>query len=55
MRNENMELIIDNLFQDPEHRKALTSTQEKMLLQVTDCYNLQLQNQCLARRTFAIT
>lgn len=43
MRDDNMDIIVNNLFEDPETRKELTESQKNLLIQVADCYNLQLQ------------
>ena len=49
MRDENLALIEDNMFLPAESRKPLTPSQEQLLLEVTDCYNLQLQKPMLSR------
>lgn len=43
MRDENYELIVNNMFLPAEQQKPLTDGQKQLLLQVTDCYNIQLQ------------
>lgn len=49
MRDENMDIIVNNMFMDPDKRPKLTEAQERLLLQVTDCYNLQLQKPMYSR------
>lgn len=49
MRDENFEMIVNNMFLPAGQRKALTDSQERLLLQVTDCYNLQLQKPMISR------
>ena len=49
MRDENLELIERHMFLPEEQKKALTEKQQKLLEQVTDCYNLQLQKPMLSR------
>lgn len=49
MRDENFELIVNNMFLPAEQRKPLTDSQEQLLLQVTDCYNLQLQKPMISK------
>lgn len=50
MLDENLNLIVDNLFVPVEQRKKLKPNQEKMLLEVLDCYNLQLQKPMLSKQ-----
>lgn len=38
-----MDIIMNNMFMEPEKRTPLTPSQQKLLEQVTDCYNLKLQ------------
>ena len=49
MRDENLALIEANMFLPEDQRKPLTESQEKLLLEVTDCYNLQLQKPMISR------
>lgn len=49
MRDENLEIIERNMFLPEEQQKPLTPRQQKMLEQVKDCYNLQLQKPMLSR------
>lgn len=49
MRDENFELIVNNMFLPAEQRKTLTDSQKQLLLQVTDCYNLQLQKPMISK------
>lgn len=49
MRNENFDLIVANMFVPEDQRKPLTESQEQLLLEVTDCYNLQLQKPMISR------
>ena len=43
MRDENLALIEANMFLPEDQRKKMTESQKKLLDEVTDCYNLQLQ------------
>lgn len=49
MRDENLSLIEANMFLPEDQRKPLTESQNKLLLEVTDCYNLQLQKPMTSR------
>lgn len=50
MRDENLELIERHMFGPVEQqKKELTESQKQLLLEVTDCYNLQLQKPMLSR------
>lgn len=49
MRDENIEIIEQHMFLPEEQQKDLTEKQRDMLLQVTDCYHLQLQKPMLSR------
>ncbi|MCR5037885.1 MAG: hypothetical protein K6A94_00910 [Bacteroidales bacterium] len=49
MREENMDIIMNNMFMEPEKRTPLTPSQQDLLEQVTDCYNLQLQRPMYSR------
>lgn len=49
MRDENLELIEANMFLPEAQRKDLTERQKLLLLEVTDCYNLQLQKPMISR------
>lgn len=49
MRDENLELIVHNMFLPEESRKELTDSQEKLLEEVTDCYHLQLQKPMISK------
>lgn len=50
MRDENLELIERHMFGTVEQqKKELTESQKQLLLEVTDCYNLQLQKPMLSR------
>ena len=49
MRDENLALIEANMFLPEDQRKQLTESQEKLLMEVTDCYNLQLQKPMISR------
>lgn len=43
MRDDNLSLIEANMFLPEDQRKKMTESQKKLLEEVTDCYNLQLQ------------
>lgn len=49
MRDENLDLIVNNMFAPEAQRKELTERQQQLVLQVTDCYNLQLQKPMISR------
>lgn len=49
MRDENLDLIVNNMFLPEESRKELTESQEKLLEEVTDCYHLQLQKPMISK------
>jgi len=49
MRDENLDLIVHNMFLPVESRKDLTESQEKLLEEVTDCYHLQLQKPMISK------
>jgi hypothetical protein len=49
MRDENFEMIVNNMFLPVGQRKPLTENQEKLLQEVTDCYNLQLQKPMISK------
>ena len=49
MRHDTADLIINYMFEPPEKRKELTENDQKLLLQVTDCYHLQLQHPMYSR------
>ena len=49
MRDENLDLIVNNMFLPVESRKDLTESQEKLLEEVTDCYHLQLQKPMISK------
>lgn len=49
MRDENLEIIERHMFLPEEQQKDLTEKQRKLLEQVADCYNLQLQKPMLSR------
>ena len=49
MRDENLALIEANMFLPEEQRKPLTESQQKLLDEVIDCYNLQLQKPMVSR------
>lgn len=50
MRDDVLDIVVNNMFIDPDKRKPLTERQEKLLLQVTDCYNLQLQKRMISKK-----
>lgn len=49
MRDENLALIEANMFLPEDQRKPMTDSQKKLLMEVTDCYNLQLQKPMVSR------
>ena len=49
MRDENLQLIENNMFLPEESRKSLTESQCKLLEEVTDCYHVQLQKPMISR------
>ena len=49
MRDENLDLIVHNMFLPVESRKDLTESQVKLLEEVTDCYHLQLQKPMISK------
>lgn len=49
MRHDTADLLINYMFEPPEKRKELTENDQQLLLQVTDCYHLQLQNPMYSR------
>ena len=51
MRDENLALIEANMFLPEDQRKPMTERQQQLLMEVTDCYNLQLQKP-MASRTY---
>ena len=49
MRDENLDLIVNNMFAPEAQRKELTERQQQLVIEVTDCYNLQLQKPMISR------
>lgn len=49
MREDNLALIEANMFLPEDQRPSLTEGQQKLLDEVTDCYNLQLQKPMVSR------
>ena len=49
MRDENLDLIVNNMFLPEESRKELTENQKKLMEEVTDCYHLQLQKPMISK------
>ena len=49
MRDENLSLIEANMFLPEDQQKKMTASQKKLLEEVTDCYNLQLQRPMVSR------
>jgi len=50
MRENNLELIEQNMFLPEEQRKELTEKQQLLVKEVADCYNLQLRKPMLSRK-----
>lgn len=49
MHNENLDLIMAHMFHPEQQTKKLTEGQQQLLMEVTDCYNLQLQKPMIGR------
>ena len=50
MRDDTLDIIVNNMFLDPDKRKKLTERQENLLLQVSDCYNVMLQKKMVSKK-----